>query len=145
MSYANGVVNMTVLSSRPIGNGNTNLTQFLAALVDYQSRTSQGLTANSIGDALYSVYVSLSSKNSTTAEDLTDTLLWEMVSFFILFMVYPRVQARFQEQYWRGVVEFSGTVRLLLTQYNQLNLLHSSFDPHFLCTHAMFRSRHRSP
>ena len=133
--YANGVINTTVISSRPIGSGNTNLTQFLAALVDYQSRTTQGLTTNSIGDALYSLYISLSSSNSTTAEHLTDTLLWEMVSFFILSVVEPSDQARFQEQYWRGVVKFSGTVCLFPSppsRPNQPDPHHSSSDPHFL-------------
>jgi hypothetical protein len=81
VSYSDGTINTNVISSRSLGSGNTNLTQFLAAIVDYQSRTTQGLTTNTIGDALYSIYVSASGSNSSSTEDLTDLLLWEMVNF----------------------------------------------------------------
>jgi len=67
------------------------LTQFLAAIVDYQSRTTQSLTTNTIGDALYSIYVSSSGNDSSIPEGVDNILLLEM------------------EQYWRGVIEFSGT------------------------------------
>ncbi|KAI9568244.1 hypothetical protein HD554DRAFT_786507 [Boletus coccyginus] len=90
VSYSNGVIETTVLSSRSLGSSNSNLTQFLAAIIDRQSRTTQGLTTNSIGDALYSIYVS-ASNNSTSPDDVTNLLLREL------------------EQYWRGVIEFSGT------------------------------------
>ena len=79
--YSNGVLNTTVIDSRSLGSGNTNLTQFLAAIVDYQSRTTQSLTTNTIGDALYSIYVSASGNHSSSTEDVTNILLWEMVSF----------------------------------------------------------------
>ncbi|KAI9568243.1 hypothetical protein HD554DRAFT_2101097 [Boletus coccyginus] len=90
VSYSDGAINTTVLSSRSLGSDNSNLTQFLAAIIDYQSRTSQGLTTNSIGDALYSIYVS-NPINETSTEEMTNLLLGEL------------------EQYWRGVIEFSGT------------------------------------
>ena len=80
VNYSNGVVNTTVSSSRSLGSGNTTLTQFLAAIVDYQSRTTQGLTTNTIGDALYSIYVSASGNHSCSTEDVTNLLLLEMVS-----------------------------------------------------------------
>ncbi|KAH0832929.1 hypothetical protein J3R83DRAFT_11896 [Lanmaoa asiatica] len=89
VTYSGGVVNSTIINSQPLGSGN--LTQFLAAIIDYQSRNAQGLSTNSVGDALYSLYVSASSNNSTSAKDVTNLLLSEM------------------EQYWRGVIEFSGT------------------------------------
>ncbi|KAF8557445.1 hypothetical protein OG21DRAFT_1482311 [Imleria badia] len=91
VSYSNGAINTTVISSQSLGINNTNLTQFLAAIIDYQGRTTQSLTTNSIGDALYSIYVSTSGSNSSSTDDVTKFLIWEM------------------EQYWRGVIEFSGT------------------------------------
>ncbi|KAG8213419.1 hypothetical protein J3R82DRAFT_11921 [Butyriboletus roseoflavus] len=91
VTYSGGIINTTVINSQALGSANTNLTRFLAAIVDYQSRTTQGLTTNSIGDALYSIYVSASSNNSTNAEDVTILVLTEL------------------ERYWRGVIEFSGT------------------------------------
>ncbi|KAI9568245.1 hypothetical protein HD554DRAFT_786849 [Boletus coccyginus] len=90
VSYSHGTINTTVLGSRSLGSNNSNLTQFLAAVIHRQSRTTQGLTTNSIGDALYSIYVS-ASNNSTNPDDVTNLLLKEL------------------EQYWRGVIEFSGT------------------------------------
>ncbi|KAF8452876.1 hypothetical protein L210DRAFT_3639318 [Boletus edulis BED1] len=91
VSYSNGVIDTTVISSRSLDGGSSNLTQFLAAIVNHQSVTTQGLTTNAIGDALYAIYVSASGKNSISAEELIDLLLREL------------------EQYWRGVIEFSGT------------------------------------
>ena len=45
----------------------------------------------------------------------------------LLFTVQPSEQARFQEQYWRGVIEFSGTVRLFFNsiQSSRMNLNHT--------------------
>ncbi|KAG6380455.1 hypothetical protein JVT61DRAFT_8596 [Boletus reticuloceps] len=91
VSYSNGVINTTVISSRSLDGGSSNLTQLLAAIVNHQSVTTQGLTTNAIGDALYAIYVSASGKDSISAEELIDLLLGEL------------------EQYWRGVIEFSGT------------------------------------
>ncbi|KAF8127037.1 hypothetical protein EV363DRAFT_1173348 [Boletus edulis] len=91
VSYSNGVINTSVISSESLDSSNSNLTQLLAAIVNHQSVTTQGLTTNAIGDALYAIYVSASGKNSISAEELIDILLREL------------------EQYWRGVIEFSGT------------------------------------
>ena len=55
VTYANGALNATVLSSTPLSSHNTNLSLFLASVVQYQSMNSQGLGSNSIGDALYAI------------------------------------------------------------------------------------------
>ncbi|KAF8557447.1 hypothetical protein OG21DRAFT_315030 [Imleria badia] len=91
VNYSSGAISTTVVGSRSLGSSNTNLTQFLAAIIDYQGRTTQSLTTNSIGDALYSIYVSTSGSNSSSTDDVTEFLLREM------------------EHYWQGVIEFSGT------------------------------------
>ena len=95
VNYSSGAINTTVISSRSLGSSNTNLTQFLAAIVDYQGRTTQSLTTNTIGDALYSIYVSTSGSNSSSTDDVTKYLLWEMVSFLIFCAAHPTEQARF--------------------------------------------------
>ena len=127
VNYSSGVINTSVIRSRPLGSDNTKLTQFLAAIVDYQSRTTQGLTTNTIGDALYSIYVSTSGNNSSSTHNVTNLLLCEMVSFpRPICCPQPSEQALLQEQYWRGVIEFSGTVRLFYSiQPNWTNLIHA--------------------
>ena len=87
--YAGGVINTTVINALPLGSSNTNLTRFLAAIVNYQSWNTQGLTTNSIGDALYSIYVSASNDNSTN--DVTELLLTELVSFLDVICLPIRV------------------------------------------------------
>lgn len=81
VNYSRGAINTTIISSQPLGSGNRNLTQFLAAIVDYQSRTAQSLTSNSIGDALYSIYISALDNNSSNPEDVANYLVRETVSF----------------------------------------------------------------
>ncbi|KAI9568246.1 hypothetical protein HD554DRAFT_2172658 [Boletus coccyginus] len=92
VSYSHDMINTTAISSRSLGSDNSNLTQFLAAIIDYQSRATQGLTTNSIGDALYSIYVS-SSNSSTSPDDVANLLLMELFSGTFLrsaFSAYPR-------------------------------------------------------
>ncbi|KAF8440555.1 hypothetical protein L210DRAFT_3669836 [Boletus edulis BED1] len=102
VSYSNGVINTSVISSESLDSSNSNLTQLLAAIVNHQSVTTQGLTTNAIGDALYAIYVSASGKNSISAEELIDILLRELVSFPHLTYYQIERQVRIQEQYWRG-------------------------------------------
>ena len=83
VSYSNGVINTTVINSTSLGSDNTNLTQFLADIVNYQSWSMQDLTTNSFGDALYSIYVSSSGGNSSNS-DMTNLILREMVSLLPL-------------------------------------------------------------
>ena len=147
VNYSSGVINTSVIRSRPLGSDNTKLTQFLAAIVDYQSRTTQGLTTNTIGDALYSIYVSTSGNNSSSTHNVTNLLLWEMVSF-----PRPICCPQPSEQALPGTI-LAGCHRVLrngasfLLHPAKLDEPHprsSSFDPHFRCTRVVFRPRHRS-
>ena len=96
VNYSSGAINTTVISSRSLGSSNTNLTQFLAAIIDYQGRTTQSLTTNTIGDALYSINVSTSGSNSSSTDDVTKFLIWKTVSFPIFSAACaPAEQARF--------------------------------------------------
>ncbi|KIJ61777.1 hypothetical protein HYDPIDRAFT_31105 [Hydnomerulius pinastri MD-312] len=88
VNYASKSVNATVTNTTTLGTDHPSLLKFLAAVIDYQARNTQGLTSNSIGDSLYSIYTSTATSNST---DSTEQLLDELA------------------QYWRGVIEFSGT------------------------------------
>ncbi|KAG2105532.1 uncharacterized protein F5147DRAFT_805769 [Suillus discolor] len=92
--YSNEQISSEVISSTPFQSENAELLLFIAGVARYQSINSQGLTSSTIGDTLYSTY------SSTTTEyvnnNLNDT------------QVYLEL-----EDYWRGVVEFSATVRLL--------------------------------
>ncbi|KAN0081466.1 hypothetical protein V8E55_009090 [Tylopilus felleus] len=55
VTYANGALNATVLSSTPLSSHNANLSLFLASVVQYQTMNSQGLGSNSFGDVLYAI------------------------------------------------------------------------------------------
>ncbi|KAF8548269.1 hypothetical protein OG21DRAFT_781446 [Imleria badia] len=88
VTYANATLYATVINSTAMSSNNSNLSLFLASVIDYQSQNSQGLVANSIGDALYSIAVT-----TTTALDNGSPM-------------DPRL---IEELYWRGVIEFSGT------------------------------------
>ncbi|KAG2366433.1 hypothetical protein BDR07DRAFT_1274498 [Suillus spraguei] len=83
--YSNEQISSVVTSFTPFGPENVQLLSFIAAVARFQSINSQGLTSSTIGDTLYSIY------SSTTTgyvnNNLNDT----------------------QEDYWRGVVEFSAT------------------------------------
>ena len=147
VSYSNGVVNTTVISSQSLGSGNTNLTQFLAAIVDYQSRTTQSLTTNTIGDALYSIYVSASGNQSSSTEDVTNILLWEMVSFSRLICCPSERTSTVSGTILAGCHRVHRNGASFPSHPNTLNEPRprsSFFDPHFQCTHALFRRRHRS-
>ena len=96
VNYSSGAINTTVISSRSLGSSNTNLTQFLAVIIDYQGRTTQSLTTNTIEDALYSINVSTSGSNSSSTDDVTKFLIWKTVSFPIFSAACaPAEQARF--------------------------------------------------
>ena len=68
VTYANGALNATVLSFMPLSSHNTNLSLFLASVVQYQSMNSQGLGLNSIGDSLYAIaaFTDIVSDNDVT-------------------------------------------------------------------------------
>ncbi|KIJ59590.1 hypothetical protein HYDPIDRAFT_33030 [Hydnomerulius pinastri MD-312] len=85
--YANNCINATATNTTALGFDHPSLLKFLAAVVDYQARNTQGLTSSSIGDSLYSIYTSTATSNSTDA-----TLLLQELA-----------------QYWGGIIEFSGT------------------------------------
>ncbi|KAH7882016.1 hypothetical protein F5I97DRAFT_1911081 [Phlebopus sp. FC_14] len=89
VDYANGLMNATAVNSTTFEGGHQNLLKFLAAVVDYQARNTQGLATNSIGDSLYSIFV------STATSDLTNGNTTQILAEL--------------SQYWRGVIEFSGT------------------------------------
>ncbi|KAF8546892.1 hypothetical protein OG21DRAFT_1022811 [Imleria badia] len=90
VTYANATLNATVVNSTALSFINSNLALFLASVINYQSQNSQGLVANSIGDALYSIAVT-----ATTALENGSPMDLRLIEEL--------------EQYWRGVIEFSGT------------------------------------
>jgi len=146
VSYSGGTINTTVLSSQSLGSSNSNLTQFLAAIIHRQSRTTQGLTTNSIGDALYSIYVS-ASNNSTSPDDVTNLLLRELVSVS-RFTCCPTEQTRTVS----GTI-LAGCHRVLRngaflshhpTKSDGRHPHYSSCDLHFLYTRLPSRPRHGS-
>ena len=146
VSYSDGVINTTVINSQPLGSGNTNVTRFLAAIVDYQSRTTQGLTTNIIGDALYSIYVSASGNNSSSTEDVTNLLLWEMVSFPLLICCPTKPTSTVSGTILAGchrVLRNGASFPLHPARLNEPHPPPSSSDLHFRRTHAPFRPRHR--
>ncbi|KAG9308890.1 hypothetical protein JVU11DRAFT_11350 [Chiua virens] len=90
VSYGYGTVNVTIINSTALTSANTNLQLFLASIIDFQSRNAQNLLTNSIGDALYTV--AMSTNTTLNGSGPMD----------------PRLIGDL-EQYWRGVIEFSGT------------------------------------
>jgi hypothetical protein len=143
-NYSNGIINTTVISSRSFGSGNTNLAQFLAAIITYQSRTTQSLTTNTFGDALYSIYVSASSNSSSSTEDVTNVLLLEMVSLPLICRPTKRTSTV------SGAI-LAGCHRVLRNgtsfpfhpvKPNEPYPHSSSSDPHFRRIHALFRPTH---
>ncbi|KAG2052531.1 hypothetical protein BDR06DRAFT_887538 [Suillus hirtellus] len=83
--YSNDQISSEVISFAPFQSENAELLSFIAGVARYQSINSQGLTSSTIGDTLYSIY------SSTTTERINNNL------------------NDTQEDYWRGVVEFSAT------------------------------------
>ena len=144
VNYSNGVINTTVISSRSLGSGNTNLTQFLAATIDYQSQITQSLTTNTIGDALYSIHVATSGSNSFSDEDLTDLLLLEMVSFPGLICCPTERTSTVSGTILAGCHRVHRNGAFFRFHPAKLNKHSSSSDLHFRRTHAVFRRRHRS-
>ncbi|KAG9308885.1 hypothetical protein JVU11DRAFT_11345 [Chiua virens] len=90
VSYVNKTLVVNVINSTTLTPSNSNLSLYLASIIEYQALNSQGLTSNTFGDALYSVAVT-SDTNLTTSGPMDPNFLSEM------------------EQYWRGVIEFVGT------------------------------------
>lgn len=81
VTYANATLNATVVNSTALSSNNSNLALFLASVIDSQSQNAQGLVANTIGDALYSIAVT----TSTALDDgspIDHRLLEELVSDF---------------------------------------------------------------
>ncbi|KAG2126215.1 hypothetical protein DEU56DRAFT_556152 [Suillus clintonianus] len=81
VTYDQGIVSAAVTDRRPFEDSNMALTEFIASAIMYQAENNQGFQANVIGDYL-TAYVDSNS---------TDAIFRQM------------------EDYWRGVVEFSGT------------------------------------
>ena len=147
VNYSGGIIYTNVTSSRSLGSGNTNLTAFLAAIVDYQSRTTQSLTTNTIGDALYSIYVTTSGNNSSSNDDLNTLLLLEMVSFTRLICCPTERTSTVSGKVLAGCHRVHRNGSSFPFHPAKLNEPHphsSSSDPHFRRTHALFRPRHRS-
>ncbi|KAG1808036.1 uncharacterized protein BJ212DRAFT_1303221 [Suillus subaureus] len=93
--YSDEEISAEVTSSTPFQPENAELLSFIASVARFQSINSQGLTSSTIGDTLYSIY------SSTSNESIDNDNLNNTQVYFEL------------EDYWRGVVEFSATVRLL--------------------------------
>ncbi|KAG1733800.1 hypothetical protein EDB19DRAFT_2041090 [Suillus lakei] len=85
-NYSNDLISSEVNSSTPFQPENVQLLSFVAGVARFQSINSQGLMSSAIGDTLYSIY------SSTTNTSIDDNL-----------------GNQTQEEYWRGVVEFSAT------------------------------------
>ncbi|KAF9237548.1 hypothetical protein BU15DRAFT_63105 [Melanogaster broomeanus] len=86
VKYSSGIIEaFGIVESRPFDSSNSELLLFLAGIANYVGRQAQGTQANSIGDALFSIY-------SATAD-----------------LSIPIDDGTQQEDYWRGVVEFSAT------------------------------------
>ncbi|KAF9239491.1 hypothetical protein BU15DRAFT_61995 [Melanogaster broomeanus] len=81
---AGGIINPSrIISNQTFSSDNNDLLFFLAGAANYHGRNSQGLYNNIIGDTLYSTY---SGRFNTSISSNTD-----------------------EEDYWRGVIEFSAT------------------------------------
>ncbi|KIK38652.1 hypothetical protein CY34DRAFT_90596 [Suillus luteus UH-Slu-Lm8-n1] len=92
-NYSDGLISSEVISSAPFRSEHLPLLLLVAGVVQYQSVSSQTLTSSAIGDALYSIY------SSTTNTSIDDSL------------------GNQTQDYWRGIVEFSATIRFLRSGY----------------------------
>ncbi|KIJ65842.1 hypothetical protein HYDPIDRAFT_27070 [Hydnomerulius pinastri MD-312] len=87
--YANQIITTTVVESTPIQGWQQNLLSFLVSGINYQAWSTQSVRTNAIGDALMSIYT------ATTTSSITDSNTTQILQEL--------------SQFWRGVVEFSGT------------------------------------
>ncbi|KAF9218292.1 hypothetical protein BS17DRAFT_148534 [Gyrodon lividus] len=87
--YANQIINTTVLESTPIEDWQQNLLLFLVDGIAYQAGQTQNLETNVLGDALFSIYTATTTSTLTNGD--------------------PTQIRQELAQFWRGVVEFSGT------------------------------------
>ncbi|KIJ04972.1 hypothetical protein PAXINDRAFT_21748, partial [Paxillus involutus ATCC 200175] len=86
---AGGIINASqIISNQTFSPDDTYLLFYLAGVVNYHARNSQGLMNNMIGDTLYSVY---SGEDNDPIADNTAEVFREL------------------EDYWRGVIEFTAT------------------------------------
>ncbi|KAF9235401.1 hypothetical protein BU15DRAFT_64850 [Melanogaster broomeanus] len=84
-----GTINPSqILMQQSFSPNDTELLFYLASVANYHARNSQGLANNIIGDTLYAVY---SGRYNTTIGSNSSEVYREL------------------EDYWRGVIEFSGT------------------------------------
>ncbi|KAF8835575.1 hypothetical protein BDN67DRAFT_1072350 [Paxillus ammoniavirescens] len=88
--YTNGgIINASqIISTQTFSADNADLLFYLAGVVDYHARNSQGLMNNIVGDTLYSIH---SREFNTPISHNTNAVYREL------------------EDYWRGVIEFSAT------------------------------------
>ncbi|KIJ65845.1 hypothetical protein HYDPIDRAFT_27073 [Hydnomerulius pinastri MD-312] len=87
--YANDMITTTVVESTPIQSWQQNLLSFLVTGINYQTWSTQSVKTNALGDALMSIYT------ATTTSSITDSNTTQILQEL--------------SQFWRGVVEFSGT------------------------------------
>ncbi|KAF9235412.1 hypothetical protein BU15DRAFT_77996 [Melanogaster broomeanus] len=90
VNYINGgtIDPAEIISSQEFASSDTDLLFYLASVVNYHARNSQGLSNNFIGDTLYAVY---SGRYNTPIGSNASQVYREL------------------EDYWRGVIEFSAT------------------------------------
>ncbi|KIJ58953.1 hypothetical protein HYDPIDRAFT_44239 [Hydnomerulius pinastri MD-312] len=89
VTYADHIISATVVDSTPIEPWQQNLLLFLVSVINYQAWSTQGVKTNTLGDALISIYT------ATTTSSITDSNTTQILQEL--------------SQFWRGVVEFSGT------------------------------------
>ncbi|KAG1890457.1 uncharacterized protein F5891DRAFT_987109 [Suillus fuscotomentosus] len=78
--YSNEQISSEVISSTSFQSENAELLSFIAGVARYQSIDSQGLTSSTIGDTLYSIYSSTTTKSVNN--NLNDTQIYlELISF----------------------------------------------------------------
>ncbi|KAH7926474.1 hypothetical protein BV22DRAFT_353132 [Leucogyrophana mollusca] len=89
VDYDGGIINATeIISNKTLGADNPDVLGFITGVVNWLGYASQGLVGNTMGDSLFSIYSTHAGFSGTT-----DTS-----------KLYPLL-----EDYWRGVVEFTGT------------------------------------
>jgi hypothetical protein len=81
---AGGIINASqIISNQTFSPDDTYLLFYLAGVVNYHARNSQGLMNNMIGDTLYSIY---SGEDNDPIADNTAEVFWELVSAQVHFV-----------------------------------------------------------
>jgi hypothetical protein len=78
VSYSSGIIDASnIVDSRPFDNTTSPLLLFIAGIANYEGRQVQGTLTNSIGDALYSIYIA---GGGPPIENNTQQVYQELVS-----------------------------------------------------------------